>query len=47
MPQTYYGDEVGRSDAFAVSSRATFIARTYTHLLGAIALFLAIEVVLF
>ena len=30
-----------------VSSRSEFIARTYTHLLGAIALFLAIEVWLF
>jgi FtsH-binding integral membrane protein len=47
MPQTYYGDEVSRSDARAVSTRGTFIARTYTHLLGAIALFLAIEVFLF
>jgi FtsH-binding integral membrane protein len=30
-----------------VSTRGTFLARTYTHLLAAIALFLAIEVVLF
>lgn len=48
MPQTYYGDDLTRaSDALGVSTRATFITRTYTHLLGAIALFLAIEVMLF
>ena len=47
MSQTYYGDTVGRPIATGVSTRETFIARTYTHLLGAIALFLAIEVMLF
>lgn len=46
MPQTFYGDEISRSTA-VVTTRGTFIARTYTHLLGAIALFLAIEVFLF
>ena len=46
MSQPYLGDDVaGRSTA--ISSRSEFIARTYTHLLGAIALFLAIEVWLF
>ena len=39
MPQTYYGDQA-RPVAVGVSERGTFIARTYTHLLGAIALFL-------
>jgi len=47
MSQTYYGDAVGRPIATGVRTRETFIARTYTHLLGAIALFLAIEVALF
>lgn len=47
MSQTYYGDDVSRPMAAGISTRATFIARTYTHLLGAIALFLAIEVALF
>ena len=47
MSQTYYGDEISRPIATGVSTRATFIARTYTHLMGAIALFLAIEVALF
>jgi FtsH-binding integral membrane protein len=47
MPQTYYGDEISRPGAIGVSTRAEFIARTYTHLLAAIALFLAIEVALF
>ena len=46
MPQPYLGDDVGRS-TIGVSTRAEFISRTYTHLLGAIALFLAIEVWLF
>src|SRR5262252_3055235 len=47
MPQTYYGDEISRAGAIGVTTRGTFIARTYTHLLAAIALFLAIEVFLF
>lgn len=47
MPQTYYGDELSRGAAVGVSTRGTFIARTYTHLLAAIALFLGIEVALF
>jgi FtsH-binding integral membrane protein len=47
MSQTYYGDQVSRPVSIGVSTRETFIARTYTHLLGAIALFLAIEVALF
>lgn len=46
MSQPYLGDDVARS-ATGVSSRSEFIARTYTHLLAAIALFLAIEVWLF
>lgn len=46
MGQTYYGEDVRQSTA-GVSARAEFIARTYTHLLGAILLFLAIQVVLF
>ncbi|HYO14915.1 MAG TPA: Bax inhibitor-1 family protein [Thermoanaerobaculia bacterium] len=33
--------------AFAADSRARFVARTYTHLLGAIAAFTVLEVVLF
>jgi len=44
MSQPYLGDAITRT---GVSSRSEFIARTYTHLLGAIALFLAIEVWLF
>jgi FtsH-binding integral membrane protein len=47
MAQNYYGDQVSRPVAVGVSTRGEFIARTYTHLLGAIALFLAIEVALF
>jgi FtsH-binding integral membrane protein len=47
MNQPYLGDDVSRTGAIGVSSRAEFIARTYTHLLGAIAFFLAIEVWLF
>jgi FtsH-binding integral membrane protein len=47
MAQNYYGDHVSRPVAVGVSTRGEFIARTYTHLLGAIALFLAIEVALF
>lgn len=47
MPQNYYGDEVSRPVAVGVTARGEFLARTYTHLLGAIALFLAIEVALF
>jgi len=47
MSQTYYGGEISRPATLEVSGRATFIARTYTHLLGAIALFLAIQVALF
>jgi len=47
MPQTYYGDDISKAGAIGVSTRATFITRTYTHLLIAIALFLSIEVVLF
>ena len=46
MSQPYLGDDVARSST-GVSTRSEFIARTYTHLLGAIALFLAIEVWLF
>jgi FtsH-binding integral membrane protein len=46
MSQPYLGDEVTRSST-AVASRSEFITRTYTHLLGAIAFFLAIEVWLF
>jgi FtsH-binding integral membrane protein len=46
MSQPYLGDDIARSAA-GVSTRSEFIARTYTHLLGAIALFLAIEVWLF
>jgi len=46
MSQPYLGDDITRS-SIGVSARAEFIARTYTHLLGAIALFLAIEVWLF
>jgi len=46
MAQTYYGDDISQSAA-GVSTRATFITRTYTHLLIAIAVFLGIEVVLF
>jgi len=46
MSQPYLGDDITRSSV-GVSARAEFIARTYTHLLGAIALFLAIEVWLF
>jgi hypothetical protein len=42
MAQNYYGDQVSRPVAVGVSTRGEFIARTYTHLLGAIALFLAI-----
>jgi FtsH-binding integral membrane protein len=34
-------------EALGVNARATFIARTYNHLLGAIILFVLIEVVLF
>ena len=34
-------------EALGVNARATFIARTYNHLLGAIVLFLLIEVALF
>ena len=44
MSQPYLGDSITR---IGVSSRSEFIARTYTHLLGAIALFLAVEVWLF
>lgn len=47
MAQNYYGDQISRPIAVGVSTRGEFIARTYTHLLGAIALFLAIEVALF
>jgi uncharacterized protein len=47
MNQPYLGDDIGRSTTLGVSSRADFITKTYTHLLGAIALFLAIEVWLF
>lgn len=47
MTQPYLGDDLARSSAVGVNTRAEFIARTYTHLLGAIALFLAIEVWLF
>lgn len=47
MPQPYLGDDISRSTTTGVSARSEFIARTYTHLLGAIALFLAIEVWLF
>ncbi len=47
MSQPYLGDDVARARAIGVSSRSEFIARTYTHLLGAIALFLAVEVWLF
>jgi len=47
MAQNYYGDQVSRPVAVGVSTRGEFIARTYTHLLGAVALFLAIEVALF
>jgi len=47
MSQSYYGDEISRPIEAGVSERGTFIARTYTHLLGAVALFLAIEVALF
>lgn len=47
MSQPYLGDQIARSRALGVSSRSEFIARTYTHLLGAIALFLAVEVWLF
>jgi FtsH-binding integral membrane protein len=47
MPQTYYGDDISQSTAVGVSTRATFITRTYTHLMIAIAVFLGIEVVLF
>lgn len=46
MSQTYYGDQTRPASA-GVSTRAEFIARTYTHLLGAIALFLLIEVYFF
>jgi FtsH-binding integral membrane protein len=46
MSQSYYGDRVEPS-ALGVSTRAEFISRTYTHLLGAILLFLAIEVFFF
>jgi FtsH-binding integral membrane protein len=46
MSQPYLGDEIARSTT-GVSTRSEFITRTYTHLLGAIALFLAIEVWLF
>ncbi len=46
MSQPYLGDDVARSTT-GVSTRAEFITRTYTHLLGAIVLFLAIEVWLF
>ncbi len=46
MSQPYLGDDISRS-SIGVSSRSEFIARTYTHLLGAIAFFLAIEVWLF
>ena len=46
MSQPYLGDDITRSSV-GVSARAEFIARTYTHLLGAIAFFLAIEVWLF
>ncbi len=45
MSQPYLGDDI-RTTARS-STRADFIARTYTHLLGAIALFLGIEVWLF
>ena len=47
MSESYYGDRVSRPISIGVSTRETFIARTYTHLLAAIALFLAIEVLLF
>jgi FtsH-binding integral membrane protein len=47
MSQPYLGDDIRRATSIGVSSRSEFIARTYTHLLGAIAFFLAIEVWLF
>lgn len=47
MSQTYFGDRATSSDAVGVSTRSEFIARTYTHLLGAILVFLAIEVFFF
>lgn len=46
MSQPYLGDDIARGRT-AVGSRSDFIARTYTHLLGAIAFFLAIQVWLF
>lgn len=46
MSQTYYGDQT-RPVSTGVSTRAEFIAKTYTHLLGAIALFLLIQVYFF
>jgi FtsH-binding integral membrane protein len=47
MSQPYLGDELSRPASLGISTRSTFIMRTYTHLLGAIALFLGIEVYLF
>lgn len=46
MSQPYLGEDVSPAGIRA-AARSEFIARTYTHLLGAIALFLAIEVWLF
>ncbi|MGH7785680.1 MAG: Bax inhibitor-1/YccA family protein [Candidatus Binatia bacterium] len=46
MSQTYYGDQT-RPVSTGVTTRAEFIAKTYTHLLGAIALFLLIQVYFF
>lgn len=46
MSQPYLGDQV-RPSAVGISTRAEFISRTYTHLLGAILLFLGIQVFLF
>lgn len=47
MSQPYLGDDATRASSVGVGQRSEFIARTYSHLLGAIALFLAIEVWLF
>ncbi|MGE0518861.1 MAG: Bax inhibitor-1 family protein [Candidatus Binatia bacterium] len=47
MSQPYFGEDLARPASIASSARSQFIARTYTHLLGAIALFLAIEVWMF
>lgn len=47
MNDPYARDQIARPVEVGVSTRAEFLSRTYTHLLGAILLFLAIEVFFF